>query len=526
MANSTATLHGYVVDATAGGASYTRTLGIQPDVNTIPIAWTEDTIPTTPGSLVLYDGTTTVTILNLYIDSHTNREDKSGKYIDVVVRDRRWKWAYGAITGEHNRPLADGTPTTEKTARELAGLLLDALGETGYDVTALPAGVYPYVAWEWAKPAEELQRLCRDYGCAVALLLTDFVEVVKLGTGDDFPAGSVEERAPGQKMTGRPDIYTVAGGRCVIQRDAALVPVGLDTDGSIQDLADLSYAPDSEDPYGGFGKAGYRSYDFFGQTAGSAAADAAEKSIWKWYRLPSSLRYMLPVLNEVVETETVDAVLRRKKPYVSTGEDAAWAAQEFEIYGPDVPAGLVASSGYEIDSDLGIVKFDEEQIAALADPGADETPPEITLTFAYRSTSETGVTWEDYYWYSVGEGALEEIIRKPDMVAYGIWSMITEEVDWENADDLNTQAAAIIAAADPGAAWFDSQTALFPGIKTFDLDGKMRSITYAVGSGGATTSVQWNMEFPRPGAPTRHEKTRRAKLGSIEQRMAVLEAQS
>ena len=196
MAVVNATLMGFAVDAGAGGVTWTRTLGIQPDVNTVPITWTESSIPTTPGNLVLSDG-----IQNVKIDSHTDRRGKGGKYIDCVVRDRRWAWSYGHITGEYNRPDAEGKPAQDKTVRQLAALCLDAMGETGYDVSALSNTLYPHVAWDWSKPAEELQKLCEEDGTAVALLLDNTVKVVRLGTGAAWPSGARRQIYRGRRQT-------------------------------------------------------------------------------------------------------------------------------------------------------------------------------------------------------------------------------------------------------------------------------------------------------------------------------------
>ena len=72
-------------------------------------------------------------------------------YKDTVytIQDRRWRWKHKFVNGSYNVKDETGTAigSTLKNAREIATLLLNALGETGYDVTAIPttASVAPEV---------------------------------------------------------------------------------------------------------------------------------------------------------------------------------------------------------------------------------------------------------------------------------------------------------------------------------------------------------------------------------------------
>ena len=113
---------------------------------------------------------------------------ESGQIWQLPVKDRRWAWQFGYIHGSYNRPRPNGSLIREKTPQELAGLLLDAMGETGYDVSRLPNQTRPEKVWEGALPAAELDALCASLGCIVVLNpMTDRVEIWQEGEGVPLP---------------------------------------------------------------------------------------------------------------------------------------------------------------------------------------------------------------------------------------------------------------------------------------------------------------------------------------------------
>jgi hypothetical protein len=516
MAQVTASLCGYSIDATAGGVSFTRSLGVTPNVNTIPLVYTVSPVPSMIGSLVLSDGQGgAVTIPSCRIDSTEAKRSKDGTVTLCQVSDRRWQWAYGYIVGEYNLQHDDGSLDNQQNVQALAALCLTAMGESSYDVSALPTNIYPYVNWQFANPARELAALCDELGFAVALLLTDAVKIVKLGSGAAFPSGATKESAPGVKVSGQAGKYACIGGRSVIQIALPLAPVGLDLDGSIKPLADLEYHPlVGAYAYGGFEKYPYRPQDNFSNLAFSPMSDRykrADESVFKWFQIPQAWLYILPLLAEIVDTEVVNGVTKRKAPYVTALDD-----RPIVIFDPSatISAGVVKAAEYEIDSEKGLVKFHSRQAVLVTaspyDGRGDIRPPQLTLTLAYKSIQPTGVTESDYYVRTAGAGSLVEILSHPDLVGYGIQDPNTFALTWTNTDALDAAADLILEAADPGVATFTSRTGLFVGIKSaFDLDGCMRSITYHAGADGATTQVQYNLEFPRAGAPSYEERGRR-----------------
>src|SRR6185437_16062245 len=88
-----------------------------------------------------------------------------------------------------------------------------------------------------------LQGLCDQLGCRIVLYLDDTVSIVQTGIGSDLPSDNIERASLVVDPPEIPESILVVGGRTRYQVDLFLTPVGLDVDGTIRDIWDLSYAP-------------------------------------------------------------------------------------------------------------------------------------------------------------------------------------------------------------------------------------------------------------------------------------------
>lgn len=215
------------------------------------------------------------------IDQATYRKTQSGFVWQIDILDRRWKWAFGAISGLYNVRAASGDiiDGTEKTPQELAQLCFEALGESGYDVSLMPNDARPQVVWDQDNPAQELAQLCEDLGCRIVPTLSGTFKIYPVGIGDVLPQG-------GQPITDGsaeidppevPDNITVVCGQTRFQTDLLLDAVGEDTDGSLKLIDDLSYKPTNGwDPPG-----------FFNVLAqfDAAAQARAQRTVFRYYRV-------------------------------------------------------------------------------------------------------------------------------------------------------------------------------------------------------------------------------------------------
>ena len=218
--------------------------------------------------------------------------------IQLTLLDRRWRWKNSPIDGDYNAPNPDGTLKREKKPRELASLLFQAMGETGFDVSNLPDDARPRAAWRAAEAASELEQLCSSLGCAVTFNgPQDRASIVKIGEGAATYSGPHESRADGQTLPIIPDRVRVKCGTVLFQTLLyAAEAVGIDTDGKIKPIDQLSYKPTATLPKPGGGN--FTGWDtlsdpidfddieatYIRDGTTMYARDLAKQSVFRWYR--------------------------------------------------------------------------------------------------------------------------------------------------------------------------------------------------------------------------------------------------
>lgn len=261
-------------------ASYSRSHGISPDVCTIEMApqslnpKDKDYTAIEPdGYLIFQFDTTTVTadangfkttkkdtiqilIQGCRPDKASVRKSASSENWTIPVYDRRWKWKFGSFSGHWNiKKNGVVEKRKEKTARELADLCLEAMGETNYNTKSLDElekqkklpyrkKVRPEVHWDRIPPAQALNELVTKLGYRVCLGWDEIVRICKYGEGELLPKddslmnGGFEAELPES-----PDSITVLGGNTMHEALWELETVGLDLDGDWRPIGHLSYAP-------------------------------------------------------------------------------------------------------------------------------------------------------------------------------------------------------------------------------------------------------------------------------------------
>ena len=170
-------------------ASMTFSDGISPSTCTIRFPPDEE-ITEQVGTLKFTYGDEVIEFPEAGIVFNSLKADASGQEWSIQIQDRRWKWQYGIISGIYNLRKSDGRldpVLPRKTPQELATLLLDAMGEVGYDVSKLPNKSRPETAWTTANPAKELASLCESLSCRIVLGLDNKVRILVDGEGADLP---------------------------------------------------------------------------------------------------------------------------------------------------------------------------------------------------------------------------------------------------------------------------------------------------------------------------------------------------
>ncbi|MCA9014007.1 MAG: hypothetical protein KDA77_01635, partial [Planctomycetaceae bacterium] len=260
-------------------ASYSRSHGITPDVCQIEMApqtldpKDPDYTPIEPDGYLIFrfDTKKTVTDGN-GVSSTTNkrveilmqgcrpdkasvRKSATSENWTIPIFDRRWKWKFGSFSGHWNiKKNGVIEKRKEKTARELADMCLEAMGEKKYETKALDQleklkklpyrkKVRPEVHWDRIPPAQALNELVIALGYRVCLGWDEIVRIEKYGEGALLPTDDLMSGGFDAQLPETPDSITVLGGITMHEALWELEPVGLDLDGDWRPIDHLSYAP-------------------------------------------------------------------------------------------------------------------------------------------------------------------------------------------------------------------------------------------------------------------------------------------
>jgi hypothetical protein len=495
----------------------TFTHGISPSVFTLR------TVPHTNfiakvGDLIMAFGSNKLTLKDCAVDAASLEVNDDGTEWTINILDRRWRWKFGEISGWYNRRLADGTveKATEKKPQELAKLLLEAMGEQGFDVAALPNDPRPEVRWSFDNPAEELASLCDELSCRVVLGLDNKVKIWKLGDGGKLPQGGAPVSGGGQGFDTSvvPTTLKVVGSPIRYQSKFLLEAVGEDTDGKIKLIDDLSYKPAS-----GWGDEDPAFFDGVTSTYKVDGIDVdcrllALKSVFRWYRVKEQaggglkppgfdekfkvekLEQLLPLGDGLIDTATDIDGRKVPKPAEITGEWYGYTEDD-EL----VTRGSRYRESFGVDVGKGIVRF--------ANPvfnfGFFDDTVEAEL-YLYTSYSVTNPTSRDFYHFTRerkmpdAKGDTKPyLVRRPE-----IERTIRQAYDQlskpkgnpiDNLKDVQKEADYYLDAAQKEFETDVSLTLEYAGLMFIPLDGLTTQISWRMGNGQpATTTASQNDE--------------------------------
>ncbi|MBS0207812.1 MAG: hypothetical protein JSS27_02560 [Planctomycetes bacterium] len=525
--------------------------GVAPNRFTLELA-PQEPFTTTIGDLTLGYSATTLVFPGCKVVSTAVRADEHGVVWVLELLDRRWRWqGLGQISGRYNiyqDTTNDGIAGTEivagseRTPRELLTLCLAALGETGYDLSTVPNDARPTVEWNYLPPAEALAELVDRLGCRVVVKLNNTVAVVPWGMGSALPSSaSAQAGSLAVSLVARPDAFIVVGGPTRYQVDLALEPVGLDTDGSVRPIDDLSYAPS-----GGWPKADVPSFNTLADDDGRAR-ELARATVYRWYRVcgmvsgvnpdgalvssslaplgVTKLTQIVPLDVTQVDQQNVSdalagtsAVLPRRA--VVWG---VWAELDYPLPRTDNADGNVVSAVAPLNETAG-----DEYAARARYAGAYTIDPGRAIVCFERPVYRWRVNGADYerlpaslVWrasFTVRDadtGALQRYERRRDsdgpalgtlpryllhdeltltkVLRYASDYSLTSVAD--NVALLDAQADALLSAAEQAVAATSPQWRRYSGIEPIDLDGLVAMVVWSIDARGATTTASAGMEL-------------------------------
>lgn len=505
------------------------------------------------GPLAFSFGSAFVQLQDCMVDSIALIYDEAmetGFLWELVILDRRWRWRHGEITGRYNviEKYGGRDETAEYPAWSLATLLLEAMGETNYDISAMPDDVYPPCEWDKANPAAELARLAEMCGCVVVLQLDNTVKLWKLGEGIPPPASGAPIRHdawPSGALI-RPATLKVVGPPTLVDCPLRLRAIGRDTDGSWDFIYNLSWLPTPPGDY----------YHTSPITCGSVAADQrrlAVDTLFRYYQIcgfpaasgePNGIHLfqsvldvhiddvmqLLPILpDRAVPVERLhfersgaagDTVRPMAGlPYVcgpAWNYGYRWGCHQFH----DTYSGRISAQDWTLLHDRGLVVFHTPMVTGMTNVnyfGYTTACEQLLLVCSFhvrQNLTDPPIRYERERSLGVQElglyGAGTKLLFRNDLQRVVRFTYTPESVfeDYtDNQADIDAMAETYL---DLAMLQYEQKPSLdleYPGIVEFSLNGRIRQVYWQTGNQRpALTRVGDRAEFSRQESS---EKTRR-----------------
>lgn len=462
----------------------------------------------------------TITLYDCAIDVST-LEIRNNQTWSVTIFDRRWKWQYGEISGRYNVRNDNGSldTSTEKTPQQLATLCLDAMGETGYDVSQIPNTARPEVNWDVENPAQALAGLCSVLRCEVVLTLAENNPVVIYpnGTGTALPTAYSQSLSQSGKVGQRPAYVRAVTQPILLQRRFKLRAVGLDTDDEVKALADLSYEPAS----------GFQDEQFMDDvTTSSDAKKLAQKSVYRWFELATFADDTLdiPSISPSVGLSSLDSIARVRltSGLIESQEiHGKLKPKEPRLYGTYFSHQYTSGTSNETDAEYpGDFSIDVGRgLVQLREPlvkmnGSTIEEPDLYLEIAFTIEDTTGALVRYKRDMAVdnpdSDGIL--LVRMDNIrrtVRWPYTAIATEGTVADNATTVNSEIDARLTQVVASIGADSSADALYGRIVPIELDGLRQQVVWSIGGNKeATTRAAVNKDTDpvSEGEPARKQK--------------------
>lgn len=496
-------------------AEFTLSHGISPSVATVQIL-PQPSFTAEVGPLVFtFGGAPVVIFPDCKVDFMSFRRGGGGDTWTLAILDRRWKWAFGWISGTYNTRDDAGNlhKDRERTPAELATRCLTAMGESRFDVSQMPADPRPLIEWDWENPAQALASLCDQLGCRVVLRLDNSVLIARLGIGATLPEDAATlENSLNLNPPEKPQRLMVVGGKTRYQVDFRLYAVGKDTDGTIKAIDSLSYKP-----AGGwsneFPEAGYWN------VAEGEARELAKATVFRWYRIAATHgdgddlviptygkiedgNTILPIEDKQVQTYAEAGVA---PPDGATSPETPLPAEVFGTYYAaeydfaNSPANTPYLRSFRILHELGIVEFAD--YVWKFDAASDMEPATLRLRTAVSVRTDESWSWLRWTMTrQIGATPTEPRILKHDEIVKTVYVTYDGDTDKvlqviTNEDEIKKQAQHYLDAAQAEYQTLVPQELAYSGLRAINPDGAIQQVTWEVGPSGAFTRASRGNEF-------------------------------
>lgn len=503
--------------------SFAWSIGTQPSSASMEIVPQPFNSFASVGTLRLRYGGVDMQFQNCSVDSGSSTFNQSGEVTTLILRDFRWAWEFATITGLYNVRDKGGNIVTlakktdkdvvgycKRNAKELAELCLKAMNVKKFKSSMVPQDQFPATEWDNDNASRELSNLLEDFDLRVAPQRNGSVNIVRSGVGATLPTDAIESMGVELDPPEVPKEIRVVAAPTRYNHDFELEAVGLDSDGTIRLIDDLTYAPD--DWAAEMSKES--SMTFLNELG---ARELAMKSVYRWFRIkkPDSIKGYKDSIKYIEQLLPLDdrQVNRRydsdsktwqsksaivygkfwKENDLSGAADANTVADVATIKKNDVEVtttgkNLIVPYSFSIDAERGIVTF-SQQVNAMN--GAAIALPELFLRTAVsiRDIATGAFRREEVKRKVNGKSIAKENVQVVEDVSVGF-----EQDGGSNESEIRKY---LEGHAKEVAATYEtqsSQSATYVGWVPFELDGAIRSVTWSMGAGGASTSVIRNSD--------------------------------
>lgn len=445
--------------------------------------------------------------MQMYVDRPTYRYSVTGHKIGLILLDRRVRWKWSRITGRYNVPRPDGTLINEKTPQELATLLFEAMGEGAASVSALPTAGRPEIYWDADRADLQLQKLCELYGCEPTLALNDQAGIVRLSVGATVPTtGPIQSLGITVDPPEVPQILRLICGATLFQFRMLFEAVGIDTDGQIKPVDDLSYKPTG-------GWVVESDWNQFPTVDTELGRYLAALSVGRWFRVKAfadgsldvpvlditldSINQILPLEPDLLDVTITSGVARRAAPEVIAKhfvEGSISIADNTED-----PERV--ETAFSLIAEIGLIKFATPVLYRNDDDQFE--PSEVFGTVAFSiERDDTLIDLRQEYETSAGGSFGVETIRHSELfrTIIGRYSETTDtaptSID-DNEATVASKATAILSEALSRYTTSSAGTLRLAGLFPINPDGVTRQVVWLIEtgeSGGFFTMLAANTE--------------------------------
>lgn len=451
--------------------------------------------------------------------------NRDGWRWSIQVVDRRWKWKYPTIDGVYNE-YGTAPRRDSKNIKELITLCLEALGEFGYDTAAVPETVYPPVVWTAARADLELQWLCDLIGFIPILKMnmnTVSIEPLNDTGGAEMPTGG-ETTPIASEFTWKPAVIPenlrVQGDPTIYQSELTLSPYGLESDGKIEPIANLSYKPQ---------QSWSDQWPYYFSDVLAADRNLALQTVYRWFVPTSGWNASDITVSSFKQIELLDVTLERVTG--SDGVDRPVPCRVRGIFWPysDLDSSTSTdtpySGAFKILPDLGVVEFEQPVFQLDGMSGINTiADPVLKMTCAYRIREANGdgyaVYTRDLAVSKSNSTTKHRVLYHPELAKETIDGAIYGSVS-SNETAIQAEADVYLSNVEATYDFTEAQDTTYNGCIAIDLDGAIAQVEYKAGLGmPATTRIGRFTEFD---INTLHHQQRRAheRLQQMARRMNV-----